>query len=117
VPQEKPGVPELDVARVRRWCRGRVPAEVLDQVRVECDVAGRDLTIVERRPPWRAEPEEEWTRTPVARLRYLTSRGVWTLYWSDSDAQWRRYQEVPPSPDVESLLTEIDRDPTALFWG
>ena len=40
-------LPELDVARVERWCRARVPEQVRDQVRVEVDVADRHLTIVE----------------------------------------------------------------------
>jgi hypothetical protein len=43
------GLPELDVARVQRWCAGRVPERARHQVRVECDVAPRHLTIVERR--------------------------------------------------------------------
>ena len=37
--------PETDVASVVRWCRGRVPDRVRDRVRVECEVAGRDVTI------------------------------------------------------------------------
>ena len=41
------GLPELDVARVRRWCDQRVPAHLRDQIRVECDLAPRHLTIVE----------------------------------------------------------------------
>lgn len=46
-------LPELDIARARRWCEERVPPHARDQVRVECDVAPRHLTIVESRPPWR----------------------------------------------------------------
>ncbi|MBO0879562.1 MAG: hypothetical protein J2P17_04170 [Mycobacterium sp.] len=66
-------LPELDVARVRRWCRERVPAHARDEVRVEADIGSRHVTVVECRPPWRE--------------------------------------------DVEQLLAEIDRDPTAIFWG
>ena len=42
-----PGLPELDIARVRRWCEQRVPEHVRDQVRVECDISPRHLTILE----------------------------------------------------------------------
>jgi hypothetical protein len=76
------GLPELDIARVRRWCEQRVPAHVRDQVRVECDVGPRHLTIVECRPPWREGTGSDWTRFPI-----------------------------------DDLLTEIERDPTAIFWG
>jgi len=46
-------LPELDVARVHRWCAARVPGHARHQVRIECDVASRHLTIIERRTPWR----------------------------------------------------------------
>ena len=33
------GLPELDVARVQRWCAEQVPEHVRDEIQVECDVA------------------------------------------------------------------------------
>jgi hypothetical protein len=110
-------LPELDVARVRRWCEQRVPAHVRDQVRVECDVGLRHLTIVECRPPWRPEADPEWTRLPVARLRYTKAIRRWSLYWRDRHARFHAYDLLPPSPHVDDLLREIDSDPTAIFWG
>jgi hypothetical protein len=110
-------VPELALAQVQRWCRRRVPAHALSQVRVECEAAGRDVTIVECRAPWSPDMGPEWTRFPVARIRYLRSRGVWRLYWRDRDERWHEYPDLPFSRDVSELLEEIDRDPTAIFWG
>ena len=77
------GLPELDVARVRRWCDQRVPEHARDQVRVECEVGARHLTVVERRPPWPADVGPVWTRLPVARLTYTKSNRTWTLYYRD----------------------------------
>ncbi|WP_446220485.1 DUF3024 domain-containing protein [Micromonospora sp. IBHARD004] len=77
------GLPELDVARVRRWCDQRVPERVRDQVRIECEEAARHVTVVECRAPWRADIGPEWTRLPVARLRYTMSNGTWALYYRD----------------------------------
>jgi Protein of unknown function (DUF3024) len=77
------GLPEMDVARVQRWCHDKVPEYVRDRVRIEVDVAERHLTIIECRPPWRADTGSEWTRFPIARLRYAKTRGVWSLYWRD----------------------------------
>lgn len=111
------GLPELDVARVQRWCRGRVPEPVRDQVRVEVDVADRRLTIVECRAPWRADLGPEWTRFPVARLRYTKRTGLWSLYWRDRNLRFHAYDRVPASASIEDLLVEVDRDPTAIFWG
>ncbi|MCW2703489.1 MAG: hypothetical protein JWQ37_1484 [Blastococcus sp.] len=55
--------------------------------------------------------------TPVALLRYLTSRRVWRLYWCGSDERWHEYPDLRFARTVDELLAEIDRDPTALLWG
>jgi Protein of unknown function (DUF3024) len=110
-------LPEMDVARIQRWCRARVPAQVRGQVRVEADVAGRHVTIVECRPRWRAVAGAEWTRFPIARLRYTRSTGLWSLYWRDRNLRFHEYDAMQASSSVEELLVEVDRDPTAIFWG
>ena len=111
------GLPELDIARVRRWCADRVPAHARDEVRVECDQAPRHLTIVECRAPWREEDGGGWTRLPVARLRYTKSSRTWSLYWRDRNLRFHSYDRVAPTPTVDVLLDEVGRDPTAIFWG
>lgn len=110
-------LPETDVARVQRWCRGRVPEHVRDEVRVEVDVAERHVTIVECRPPWRADMGVDWTRFPIARLRYVKTTGVWSLYWRDRNLRFHVYDRVASTASVDELLAEVDRDPTAIFWG
>jgi hypothetical protein len=110
-------VPELDVARVRRWCDARVPEHALHQVRVECDTAPRHLTIVERRAPWRADLGPDSTTLPVARLRYTATDRMWTLYSRDRNLRFHRYGLLAASPRVDDLLAEIERDATAIFWG
>jgi hypothetical protein len=48
-------IPELDLARIRRFVEARVPPRARHQVRLEVDVQGTAVTIVERRAPWRAD--------------------------------------------------------------
>src|SRR5699024_12851106 len=55
------------------WCRERVPEHLWDQVRVEAEIADRHVTIIETRPPW--DGQGDWTRFPVARLRYTVKTG------------------------------------------
>ena len=120
-------LPEFDVARVQRWCAVRVPEHARHQVRVECEVAPRHLTIVERRAPWREDFGPQWTSFPIARLRYTAADKFfwtlywrdffWTFYWRDRNLRFRLYQLLAPSHQVDDLLTEIDRDPTCIFWG
>ena len=110
-------MPETDVARVQRWCTNRVPARALHQVRVECQIALRYLTVVERRAPWREDFGPEWTTLPIARLRYTATTKSWTLLWRDRNLRFHLYDPLPPSRSVEDLLAELDRDPTGIFWG
>jgi hypothetical protein len=42
-------IPETDLARAKRFCDQRVPAEALHQVRLEFEVGPSAITIVERR--------------------------------------------------------------------
>ena len=110
-------IPEDALDRIRRWADRRVPEHVRDQVRLAVDVADRTVTILECRPPRQPEYGPDWTRFPIARLRYTKSRNRWSLYWRDRNLNFHEYDRAEPSPDVQDLLDEIDRDPTNIFWG
>jgi hypothetical protein len=110
-------LPELDVQRLRDYCQARVPDRALHQVRVELDLSPGAATIVEVRAPWRKDYGPEWTRRPIARLRYTTKTATWTLYHTDQNQKYHRYPYTPPSAKINLLINEIDRDPTCIFWG
>lgn len=94
-----------------------MPEHARDKVRVEADVADRHVTIVECHPPWREDLGPAWTRFPIARLRFTKTTGTWSLLWRDRNLRFHVYDRLPPTARVESLLAELDRDPTAIFWG
>src|SRR3954470_23656032 len=106
---EPMALPEFDIARVQRWCAARVPEHARHQVRVECQIAARHLTIVERRAPWREDLGPEWTSFPIARLRYIAADESWTLYWRDRNLRFHTYDPLAPSNRIDDLLSEIDR--------
>ena len=108
-------IPDLDVARIRAYCDRRVPARHRNELRVEASIRGRSVTIFERRPPWHSSLTE-WSRLPIAQLRYDAATSHWTLFWADRHGRWHPYDLVPPGTVVE-LLDEIEQDPTAIFWG
>jgi hypothetical protein len=56
-------------------------------------------------------------RFPIAWLRYVKSTGRWSLYWWDRILRFHVYDLAAPTPSVEDLLAELDRDHTAIFWG
>ena len=59
----------------------------------------------------------EWTRFPIARLRCTHATRTRTLHWRDRNLHFHRYDQIEPSPQIDDLLREIGRDPTAIFWG
>jgi hypothetical protein len=96
----KARVSDLAVAKVRRFCDQRVPAEARNEVCLEVTTRGATITIVERRPLWQGGPGA-WTRMPIAQLRYDTAAGTWTLYWVGGPqptlAPLRRPRPNPPA--------------------
>jgi hypothetical protein len=110
-------VPEIAVARVKRFCARRVPPEALHQVRLEVEVSAGAVTIVERRAPWHPSAGPEWTHFPIARFRYSASARLWTLYWRDRNLRFHLYDLAEPNESIDALLAEVERDPTCIFWG
>lgn len=112
------GLPDSSLKAVEIYCDRRVPSELRDEIEVVCRRRGRSITIVERRAPW--DPERlgpEWTEQAVAQLRHDPKSKRWSLHWRDSSDRWHGYEQLPPSPRIDTLLAEIDSDPTGIFWG
>lgn len=109
-------VSDLAVAKVRRFCDRRVPAEARDEVCLEVTTRAATITIVERRPLWEGGPGA-WTHMPIAQLRHDTAAGTWALFWADRNRRWHGYDHLDPTPQLEDLLKEIDEDPFSMFWG
>jgi Protein of unknown function (DUF3024) len=108
-------VSDLDLRKIGVFCEERTPLEFRDQMRVEMGVRGKSVTIFECRPPWN-EKETEWTRMPIAQLRFDPATVLWTLFWADRNDRWHPYDLIDPGT-VEQLLMEIENDPTCIFWG
>ena len=110
------GIPELDLRKIRKYAARVVPPNFQDQMRMEVDVRGMTVTIVESRPPWREDFGREWTRQGVARMKFNSANNDWTLYWSDRNGRWHIFDLLPPG-SIEEVLEEIERDQTNIFWG
>jgi hypothetical protein len=113
-------LPDTDIARVRRWVDARnegLPDRAVGLIRYEMDVHAGAVTLLECRPPWQGHAGSPWTRFPIVRLRYTKSRREWALFWRDRNLKFHLYDLVEPTRNVETLLDEVDRDPTCIFWG
>lgn len=99
-----------------KLCAERVPADASDQLRIECEEDPRAVTVVEWRPPWREDYGPDWIRLPIARLRYVGSKRLWTLYYHRHTGRWERYPLLGPATRIDPLLEELEHDPICLFW-
>jgi hypothetical protein len=107
-----PEAREPAIRAIERFCERRAPEEIRDALRLDHEVRGSTITIVERRPPWNGEGE--WTKTAIAQLRHLEGR--WALFWQRHTGRWERY-DTWTSADVDPLLDEINADRDGVFWG
>jgi len=110
------GIPERDMEKIYRYAAGRVPPEFQDEIRMEVDVRGNTVTIVECRPPWPGDSSREWTREGVARMKYGVESKKWTLYWVDSNDRWHIFSLITPG-SIDKVLKEVELDRTNIFWG
>jgi hypothetical protein len=102
-------LPEADIATIRELCEARVPPDVREHVRVELERERQAVTIVERRPPWREDYGPEWSRLPIARLRYVASKRLWTLYYHRHTGRWERYPLLGPSRRLADRSASLPR--------
>jgi hypothetical protein len=62
------------------FCEMRDAGVVRDHMRLEYEFRGKAVTLVERRIPLNSAREgDPWTRMPIARFRYDSTSGRWTL--------------------------------------
>jgi hypothetical protein len=110
---------ELDLRRIERiiggFCRRRTQPDVADELRLVYQIDGQSVVISEERPDGR-DPGK-LMHTPVAKLRFVRTSGLWTLYWMRADQRWHAYEPAPPSRDLAELVEVVDRDQYCAFFG
>ena len=97
------------------FCEARVPIMVRDKVVLQYRIHRHDVVLFERRP--RFTNPAQWTESAVAKFRLNKTTGTWSLLWRDRNSRWHRYERCGPAPDLETLVKEVDADPTGIFWG
>jgi hypothetical protein len=105
-------LPQEALELVERFCAQRAAGIAPEPPRLEYEVRGSSVTIVERRPPW--DGRGDWSATSIAQLRH--DAGTWTLFWPRHTGRWECYDTAPAS-HIAVLLAEIDADPDGVFWG
>jgi hypothetical protein len=101
--------------RLSEYCQPHPRPEVRRQLRHGFTIGLHDVVLFEERPGFYRS--KEWTRQDVARFRWFNSRREWQLYCQFRDLKWRLYEPRPWAKRFETLLAEVEADPTGIFWG
>ena len=112
-------LPETERFRVEKslsaYCEKRVPAHVRNQVQLTFRVNGNKVLLLESRPLY-SDPNE-WVEMKVSQFEYNPATNCWTLYCFDRNSKRRDYDPSFKEKSFEKLLSEVDADPTGIFWG
>jgi hypothetical protein len=108
-------VKRLVEEKLNAYCRRKVPAHVLDQVRLNFKIRGNSVTLFEERPAF--GKASTWVDIKVAQFRFNSEEGTWSLFCADRNSKWHGYLGILPSKNFDNLLQEVDKDPTGIFWG
>jgi len=115
----KTGLSELQEREARKLlaplCELPDDPRIRAQLRKDVRVDGTAVVLFESRT--RFDQPAEWLEHPVAKFRYVKSRRVWELYCMFRDLKWHHYEPLPEAPDLATLVQEVRRDPTGIFWG
>jgi len=109
-------IQHLAQTKLTAYCMQKLPAQLRDRVRLEIEVEGETVTLIESRPHFKHA--DIWTRLPVARFRFNLASGTWTLFspnLAKPDA-WRPYP-AKPERDLGKLIKLLDDDDSGAFWG
>ncbi len=110
---------ELELKRIDRsvgeLCRLRSLPQFADELRFVYEVEGHVVSVYEERLPWRGDGD--WTRSGIARFRFVRSKGVWRLYWMRSDLRWYLYETDEMPSDLDALVAIVEADEFGAFFG
>ena len=100
---------------ISEYCVGRVRPGLEHLIEITYRFEANNLYLTERRPSYRRKGP--WTQMDIAKFRYMVGSSVWILYWSDRNGRWHRYEGRRPARRLQTLLRQVEADPTGIFWG
>lgn len=106
----------LAQTKIEAYCAQRLPAHLPEQVRIDIEIDGDAVTLIESRPHF--QHPEQWSRLPVARFCFNPASHTWTLFRPHFGPHetWLPYP-AKPERDLEKLIRLLDTDQTGAFWG
>jgi len=96
------------------FCKERIPDHQRCQIKVLYEVHKYDVEIIESRPF--SIGSQLWAENPIAKFQYDPDTLGWQLYSMRATGKWEKYPEKEPTNNLRSLIKEIEKDPSRVFW-
>ena len=110
---------DLDLHKIKKavggLCEKRTPSHLKDKLRYEYEIEKQNVVIYEIRPAFMKEGE--FTKMPMAKLTYVSSRKIWKLFWKRASGKWEKYKPEEEASELYTLIQEIDQDAYGCFFG
>ncbi|MCK4700848.1 MAG: DUF3024 domain-containing protein [Bacteroidales bacterium] len=93
----------------------RPPVEIRDKLDLGYSYINKTVEIFEIRSRW--DNEKIKIKSPVAKTKYVKSRGVWIVYWMRASGKWERYEPNPEINNILEFFEILNKDKYGCFWG
>lgn len=93
----------------------RPPIDIRDKVDIGYTFQNNALQIFEIRPRW--DNRNKTIQTPIAKAKFVKSRGIWIVYWKRASGKWERYQPNPEVNELSLFFEVLVTDEYGCFWG
>ena len=100
---------DIDCKRIEKAFASPFP----DKVRNIVEKTKGGYILTETKPPW-DNPNGPWTRLPVTKLLYVTSTGMWKVYWMRASGRWKLYEKYS---SLHEVIEIIKSDRQECFWS
>jgi hypothetical protein len=112
---------EFEMARVEKAMealmqRRRPPPHVRPKLDLGFRATGQSVEIFEIRPAWRG-PAGEKHESAVAKATYVSTRGVWRVFWQRRDLKWHGHEPRPEVNSIDEFASLVAEDAYACFFG
>lgn len=97
------------------YCDKKIPLGIRDKLELVYSVTGNSIILYERRPHFLQNNKKH--DSPVAKIKFINKWRNWELYYMNRNLRWCKYWDYVPKKRFSTILKEIDRDPTGIFWG
>ena len=101
--------------KLAAYCDNKVPKAIRDKLALSYKIERNSIILYEIRPHYQYKNRK--MECHIAKIKFLPIKREWQLYYQDRNSKWHKYWNYAPKKRISTIIKEIDRDPTCIFWG